>query len=128
MGYATLAGAVLCMELIEPVPVTMSQHESIIAGETYSRSSIIQQLSLLLGYLKTSCPSQTHCSVAHNVRTVIKKVLDHILNHPTVTQPVAEFEGFDFAGSWDHFSYFSALDNFDWLMEERGIEEPPDIL
>ncbi|KLO79029.1 uncharacterized protein LW93_4352 [Fusarium fujikuroi] len=123
MGYATLAGAVLCMELIEPIPVTIPAHDSIIAGEAYSRSSIIQQLSLLLGYLKTSCPSQTHCSVAHNVRGVIKKVLDHILNNPTLTQPVAELGGIDFAGSWDHFSYFSALDNFDWLMEERGIDE-----
>jgi hypothetical protein len=123
MGYATLAGAVLCMELIDPAPVTMSAHDSIIAGETYSRSSIIQQLSLLLGYLKTSCPSQTYCSVAHSVRGVIKKVLDHILNNPTVGQPVAEFEAMDFAGNWDHFLYFSASDNFDWLMEERGIEE-----
>ncbi|KAF5561442.1 transcription factor [Fusarium phyllophilum] len=128
MGYATLAGAVLCMELIEPVPETMPPHDSIIAGETYSRSSIIQQLSLLLGYLKTSCPSQTHCSVAHNVRGVIKKVLDHILNNPTVTQPVAELEGIDFAGSWDHFSYFSVLNNFDWLMEESGIDEQPAML
>ncbi|KAF5622012.1 hypothetical protein F25303_12195 [Fusarium sp. NRRL 25303] len=123
MGYATLAGAVLCMELIEPTPVIMPAYDGIIAGETYSRSSIIQQLSLLLGYLKTSCPSQTHCSVAHNVRGVIKKILDHILNNPTVTQPVAELGAIDFAGSWDHFSYFSALDNFDWLMEDRGIEE-----
>ncbi|KAF5648974.1 transcription factor [Fusarium sp. NRRL 52700] len=123
MGYATLAGAVLCMELIEPAPVTISARDSIIAGETYSRSSIIQQLSLLLGYLKTSCPSQTECSVAHNVRGVIKKVLDHILNNSVVAQTVAEFEGIDFAGSWDHFSYFSALDNFDWLVEEHGIDE-----
>ncbi|CZR48908.1 uncharacterized protein FPRO_12349 [Fusarium proliferatum ET1] len=128
MGYATLAGAVLCMELIEPTPVIMPAHDSITAGETYSRSSIIQQLSLLLGYLKTSCPSQTHCSVAHNVRGVIKKVLDHILNNPTLTQPVAELGGIDFAGSWDHFSYFSALDNFDWLMEERGIDEQSGML
>ncbi|KAF5981912.1 transcription factor [Fusarium coicis] len=128
MGYATLAGAVLCMELIDPTPVTMPAHDSIIAGETYSRSSIIQQLSLLLGYLKTSCASQTHCSVAHNVQGVIKKVLDHILNNSTVTQPVAEAEGIDFAGSWDHFSYLSALDNFDWLMGERGIEEQSGIL
>ncbi|KAH7151033.1 hypothetical protein DER46DRAFT_628921 [Fusarium sp. MPI-SDFR-AT-0072] len=128
MGYATLAGAVLCMELIEPVPVTISPQDSLIAGETYSRSSIIQQLSLLLGYLKTSCPSQTHCSVAHNVRGVIKKVLDHILNNQTVTQPAVEFGGLEFGGNWDHFSYFSALDNFDWLMEERGIEETSGML
>ncbi|KAF4439092.1 hypothetical protein FACUT_4446 [Fusarium acutatum] len=70
MGYATLAGAVLCMELIEPAPVTIPTHDSIIA----------------------------------------------------------EFQGVEFAGSWDHFSYFSALDNFDWLMEERGIDEQSGIL
>ncbi|KAF5552624.1 transcription factor [Fusarium mexicanum] len=128
MGYATLAGAVLCMELIDPVAVNMSPEDSIIACETYSRSSIIQQLSLLLGYLKTSCPSQTHCSVAHNARGVIKKVLDHILNNPTLTQPVVELGELDFAGGWDHFSSFSVLDNFDWLMEERVIEETSGLL
>ncbi|KAF5973525.1 hypothetical protein FBULB1_8271 [Fusarium bulbicola] len=128
MGYATLAGAVLCMELIDPVAVTMPPEDSTIAGETYSRSSIIQQLSLLLGYLKTSCPSQTHCSVAHNARGVIKKVLDHILNNPALTQPVVELGELDFAGGWDHFSSFSVLDNFDWLIEERGIEETSGLL
>ncbi|KAF5243408.1 hypothetical protein FANTH_8230 [Fusarium anthophilum] len=128
MGYATLAGAVLCMELIDPVAVAMSPEDSIIAGEAYSRSSIIQQLSLLLGYLKTSCPSQTHCSVAHNARGVIKKVLDHILNNPTLTQPVVELGELDFASGWDHFSSFSVLDNFDWLVEERGIEETSGLL
>ncbi|KAF5606485.1 general amidase [Fusarium subglutinans] len=62
MGYATLAGAILCMELIDPVA------------------------------------------------------------------PVVELGELDFAGGWDHFSSFSMLDNFDWLMEERGIEETSGLL
>jgi hypothetical protein len=36
---------------------------------------------------------------------------------------MVEFGGLEFGGNWDYFSSFSALDNFDWLMEERGIEE-----
>ncbi|KAF4456672.1 hypothetical protein F53441_1228 [Fusarium austroafricanum] len=123
MGYATLAGAVLCMELLDPNPVSLSTDDELIAGETYSRSSIIQQLSLLVRYLKSSCPSQSRCSVAHNVSGVIKKVLDHVLNKPGGSQGVViGFQGFDFAADWDHSLYFNAWDNFDWLMEDRGMD------
>ena len=106
-SYATLAGAILCMELINPNPV--EDINTTIAGETYSRSSIIQQLSLLAGSLGSS---QSSTSV--KVRAVIKKVLDHILNdHRGPPMPVG-LEGFDFNADWD---IFTQLDNMDWLMD-----------
>lgn len=127
MGYATLAGAVLCMELIDPSPVSITTDaEDIIAGETYSRSSIIQQLSLLVGYLNSSGPSQPNSSVASNVRGVIKKVLDHILNNPRGPQtPIGfGFESFDFTTDWDILAQFNPLDNVDWFAdgESSGMQ------
>ncbi|KAJ4012332.1 hypothetical protein NW752_008006 [Fusarium irregulare] len=106
-SYATLAGAILCMELINPNPV--EGINATIAGETYSRSSVIQQLSLLAGSLGSS---QSSTSV--KVRAVIKKVLDHILNDPRGPPTPVGLEGFDFNADWD---IFTQLDNMDWLMD-----------
>ncbi|RFN51338.1 transcription factor [Fusarium flagelliforme] len=108
-SYATLAGAILCMELINPNPV--EDINATIADETYSRSSIIQQLSLLAGSLGSS---QSSTSV--KVRAVIKKVLDHILNDPRGPPTPVGLEGFDFNADWD---IFTQLDNMDWLMDEN---------
>lgn len=121
MGYATLAGAVLCMELIDPNPTTMATDDDTIAGETYSRSSIVQQLSLLVGFLNSSRLSQPNSSVA-SVRGVIKKVLDHILNNTTRPQTVLGLENFDF--TWDNFAQFNPLDNVGWLTADRDMFEP----
>ena len=120
MGYATLAGAVLCMELIDSNPMNIATpDEDIIAGEIFSRSSIVQQLSLLVGYLNSSGPSRSSSSVASNVRDVIKKVLDHILNNPRGPQTPIGFglESFDFTTDWDVFAQFNTLDNVDWFAE-----------
>ena len=120
MGYATLAGAVLCMELIDPNPVSFAPQDGIIAGETYSRSSIIQQLSLLVGYLTSLGPAQPSSSVA-SVRGIIKKVLDHILNNPGGPQTPITLEGFDF--TWDVLSQFNPLDSVDWFTQDRDMLE-----
>ncbi|KAJ4245720.1 hypothetical protein NW762_013844 [Fusarium torreyae] len=120
MGYATLAGAVLCMELIDPIPVSATPSADVIAGETYSRSSIIQQLSLLVGYLNSSGPSQPRNSVAHNVRDVIKKVLDHILNNVGGPGAPLGSDNFDFAIDWETFMELSSLDDVNWFTQSQG--------
>lgn len=120
MGYATLAGAVLCMELIDPNPVSIFTDDDLIAGETYSRSSIIQQLSLLVGYLSSLGPSQPNSSVA-SVRGVIKKVLDHILNNTGDPQAPIQLESYDF--TWDILSQFNPLDSVDWFSQGRDMLE-----
>lgn len=50
IGYAALAGAVLCMELVNPNPTNITIDGDLIDGEDYSRSSIIQQLGLLVAF------------------------------------------------------------------------------
>ncbi|EHK42515.1 hypothetical protein TRIATDRAFT_137434, partial [Trichoderma atroviride IMI 206040] len=80
IGYAAPAGAVLCMELVDPNPMDITIDGDLIAGEEYSRSSIIQQLSLLVGFLNAPGLSHPNGSVSSGVRSVIKKVLDYVLN------------------------------------------------
>jgi hypothetical protein len=118
MGYAAPAGAVLCMELIDPNPVDMTCEEEIVAGEVYSKSSIIQQLSLFVGYLRSSYPSQGEGFVAADVRGTIKRVLDHVLN---ARRPQAEMnlDNFDLAANWDNFAQFSPLSTINWFNENR---------
>jgi hypothetical protein len=123
MGYATLAGAVLCLELMDSDPVIIAPGNNVIAGETYSRSSIIQQLSLLVGCLNATSSSQPNSSISQNIRAVIKKVLDHILNNPSIPPAAMGFEGFDFTTDWDSLAQFNLLDDFDWLSQDREMED-----
>lgn len=124
MGYATLAGAVLCMELMNPNPVTTTiSEEGPIAGELYSRSSIIQQLSLLAGYLKPAGLSRTNSPVASNIRAVIKKVLDHVLNNNGVSEPSTALGGSSLPSDWDLFSELDPWTAAHWLMEDHFMQD-----
>lgn len=113
-GYASLAGAVLCKELMHSDPVSMATDEIIILGEDYSRSSIIQQLSLLVGYLSSSVAASSRGSVAPNIRGIIKKVLDHILNARGSQTPTG-LGNFDFETDWDMFVEYNPIDDVNWL-------------
>lgn len=123
MGHAAPAGAVLCLDLVDPNPVENVADGHAIAGETYSRSSIIQQLSILVGFLNSSGPSQPNYCVASNAKSVIKKVLDHVLNqrmqHQTPTGP----EYFDSASGWESFAQFNPLDDISWFGQDWITEE-----
>ena len=94
-----------------------------IAGETYSRSSVIQQLSLLLGCLNSLGPSKPAETAAPNIKRVIKKVLDHVLNSSGPVQTSSDMDSLDFTLDWNTFAQFNPLDNMDWLTESWGLEE-----
>ncbi|KAL6899963.1 hypothetical protein GGI43DRAFT_405931 [Trichoderma evansii] len=115
IGYAAPAGAVLCMELVDPSPMDITIDGGLIAGEDYSRSSIIQQLSLLVGFLNAPGLSHPNTSVASGVRRVIKKVLDYVLNPTRRPQNPMSSESFDLISDWDGFAQFSSLDNINWF-------------
>lgn len=123
IGYAAPAGAVLCMELVDPNPMNITIDGDLIAGEDYSRSSIIQQLSLLVGFLNAPDFSHPNSSVASGVRSVIKKVLDYVLNPTKRLQTPMGSEGFGFISDWDGFAQFGSLDNVNWFSQEWGRED-----
>lgn len=108
------------MELVDPNLVNITTNDYIIAGETYCRSSIIQQLSLLMGFLNWSSPAQPNSSIATKLRGVIKKVLDHVLNHTRRPQtPVV-----DVTTHWGNFGQFNLMDGINWFSQDWGTEEP----
>lgn len=135
MSYGAPGGGVLCMELLNPTlprPIPYLSPSS----PRITRSAIIQQLSLLVGFLGWVGPSAPNADLTASCKTVIQSVLDHTLNGPPAPQQGAGgsgsgsgsgnyggggggtlpfFEGFD-PGQIDFG--FDLLGTFDWLNPE----------
>ncbi|KAF5000456.1 hypothetical protein FGRMN_1787 [Fusarium graminum] len=108
MAFAVPGGGILCQELLQPT--FQGRHPK---DSRLSRSSIIQQLSLLVGFLDWVHPSAPNGDLCASCKTVIQRVLDYHLNDPT-----------NDVGSLEHFSSdlarplnfkFELLNTFDWL-------------
>jgi hypothetical protein len=119
MSYAAPASGILCTELLNPASSRGA------AASPITRSNIIQQLSLLFGFLDWVGPSAPNVDLCGIVKRVIKHVLDEALN---VSADAPAPGLLDEAGGWDagfsadlndYFS-FDLLDTFDWLRGERG--------
>lgn len=119
MAYAAPAGGILCNELLRP-----SQQHSHATGVT--RSSIIQQLSLLNGFLDWVSPAAPNGDLCSSCKAVIQHVLDHALNAPLQgsSDTVAE-NTFDFnlnlssdIDSINGYFNFDLLDTYEWLRPE----------
>lgn len=77
-----------------------------------SRSSIIQQLSLLVGFLDWVTPSAPNGDLCTDSKTVIQRVLDHHLN--SLADPGRVAEELDWGLNQPDFN-FELLDTFDWM-------------
>lgn len=116
MAYAAPAGGILCNELLGP-----PQKHNHVSG--MSRSSIIQQLSLLSGFLDWVSPSASNGALCGSCKAVIQHVLDYALNAPpqgssnTATEYSFDFN-LDLSSDIDaingHFN-FDLFDTYDWL-------------
>lgn len=108
MAFAVPGGGILCQELLRPT--FQGRHPK---DSRLSRSSIVQQLCLLVGFLDWVHPSAPNGDLCASCKTVIQRVLDYRLNDPM-----------DEVGSLEHFSSglagrlnfkFELLNTFDWL-------------
>ncbi|OTA98882.1 hypothetical protein M426DRAFT_325631 [Hypoxylon sp. CI-4A] len=107
MAYAVPAGGILCLELLKPT-LHIRPH----ADPRITRSSIIQNLSLLVAYLDWVSPSGPNGDLCNDAKSVIQRVLDQTLNAASsVYEPSAGFE-WDFSTQLDF--NFDLLDTFDW--------------
>ncbi|TLD17301.1 uncharacterized protein PgNI_00180 [Pyricularia grisea] len=87
ISYAAPASGVLCMELLQPLRQHASDKHSI------SRSNIIQQLSLLVGFLDWIDMSAPNARLCCAVKETIERVLAQVLNKPCQPcQPVMRTE------------------------------------
>lgn len=107
MAYAVPGGGILCLELLKPT-LHIRPHRD----PRITRSSIIQKLSLLVGYLNWVSPSGPNGDLCNDAKSVIQRVLDQTLNAaPSVHEPSAVFN-WDFSTQVDFD--FDLLDTFDW--------------
>jgi hypothetical protein len=108
MGHGAPAGGILCKELQKP-----SFRGAHPLDAQITRSSIIQKLSLLVGFLDWVDPLAPNADLCKDCKTVIQLVLDEALNDSPPSgadQLDFEFPGLDFN--------FDLMDSFDWLSAE----------
>jgi hypothetical protein len=108
MGYAAPGGGILCLELLRP-----TLHGAHPDYPKLSRSSIIQQLSLLVGFLGWVQPSAPNADLCVDCKAVIQGVLDYSLNN----MAGESLETLDWERLQLDFN-FDLLDTFDWMHPE----------
>lgn len=89
LNFGASGGGILCMELLRP---------SFFGGAhprnpAITRSSIIQQLSLLVGFLEWVSPRTSNSGMCLTCRSIIQRVLDHALNNGVGAAAVQQNEG-----------------------------------
>lgn len=111
MAHAAPAGGILCLELLNPTFPGKHPRDSRI-----TRSSIIQNLSLLVGFLDWVRPSAPNGDLCMDCKVIIQRVLDHTLNGSINDDSPRAALACDFPEPLDF--NFELLDTFDWLHTE----------
>ncbi|KAM0250692.1 hypothetical protein ACHAQJ_008526 [Trichoderma viride] len=107
MAFATPSGGILCMELLNPTNKGANHPKN----PSITRSAIIQQLSLLIGFLEWIDPSRPNGDMCMTTSTVMRRVLDHVLNAANENiswQP-------DTLDDMQLDFNFELFDTFDWM-------------
>ncbi|KAF5027098.1 hypothetical protein F66182_810 [Fusarium sp. NRRL 66182] len=108
MAFAVPGGGILCLELLRP-----TFHGKHPKDSRLSRSSIVQQLSLLVGFLDWVHPSAPNGDLCASCKIVIERVLDYRLNNPMNSAGSPENFNSGLAGRLNFG--FELLNTFDWL-------------
>ncbi|EHK25749.1 uncharacterized protein TRIVIDRAFT_114907, partial [Trichoderma virens Gv29-8] len=108
MAHAAPAGGILCLELLNPT--FTGKHPK---DPRITRSSIIQNLSLLVGFLDWVRPSAPNGDLCMDCKVIIQRVLDHTLNGSVDGHSPRASLAYDFPEPLDF--NFELLDTFGWL-------------
>ncbi|EXK24027.1 hypothetical protein FOMG_19228 [Fusarium oxysporum f. sp. melonis 26406] len=111
MAYAAPGGGILCLELLRP-----TFHGIHPDCAELSRSTIIQKLSLLIGFLDWVRPPAPNADLCADCKAVIQGVLEHNLNAPLAGG--GALETLDWGMPMQLDFNFDLLDTFDWLRAE----------
>jgi hypothetical protein len=127
MNYAAPGGGILSMELLRPT--FAGPHHP--WDPSLTRSSIIQQLVLLVGFLDWIGPDAANAELCASCRIVIQRVLDHTFSHSGIittghdeTYPPRQEEAManiaipGQVNGEDAFFGFDLLDTFSWLKDD----------
>jgi hypothetical protein len=128
--YGVPSSGVLCVELLKQIKLgSDTPHVPILP-----RSEIVQNLSLLIGFLEWVRPAAGNYQLCMRMRQIIKRILDQILNPtfpPSQQEPIKEqlqqqqfdmtnptatsvVDAFD-ASVFEPGNYDDGLDNLEWL-------------
>ncbi|UKZ91745.1 uncharacterized protein TrAFT101_006715 [Trichoderma asperellum] len=107
MAFATPSGGILCMELLNS-----SFKGSHPKNSSITRSNIIQQLSLLIGFLEWIDPSRPNGTMCVTTSAVMRRVLDHVLNAGSENMSWQPDNTLDDMQLDFNFELF---DTFDWI-------------
>lgn len=125
VSYACPAAGVLCSELLQPDALLLRPGEI----SCLRRSDVVQQLSLLCGFLSSIGSGAPNASLWTTVKDVISRVLEQTLNAPPTTS-LPSLQNDDVGYGVDFFSdllisddfgdmfAFELLDTFEWLRHE----------
>jgi len=139
MIWGVPSSGVLCVELLKRLKNPRGPHPKL------KRSEIVQNLSLLIGFLEWVRPAAGNYQLCTRMRLIIKRILDQILDPspPASMPPIQQSQSsgpleitdtteggtldiigpFDTAvpnpGAFDLSSYDNEVDNLDWL---NGID------
>ncbi|KAI0148657.1 hypothetical protein GGR57DRAFT_505123 [Xylariaceae sp. FL1272] len=118
MAFGVPAGGILCQELLKP---TVHNDPRI------TRSSIIQKLSLLVGFLDWIKPSAPNGDLCGKCKMIIKHVLDQALNAPATGFTSAEGFAFDWDLSTQVDFDFDLLDTFGWTRSDFSLSQQSNV-
>ena len=126
MCWGVPSSGVLCVELLKQ----MKQPAGTPHFPILPRSEIVQNLSLLIGFLEWVRPAAGNYQLCGRMRQMIKRILDQVLNpSPPVSQnsvrevPQQDLDGQGMtdvvepycASNFDPGNYDEGLENLDWL-------------
>ncbi|KAI9150056.1 glycoside hydrolase family 2 protein [Paramyrothecium foliicola] len=113
MAYAAPGSGILCQELLQPT-FSGVHHKN----PQLTRSNIVQQLSLLVGFLDWLPRTAPNWEVCEACKRVIQRVLDHHLNGTAEHGGVAASDPSQW-GFLDQPEFgFELLDTFDWMHQD----------
>lgn len=110
VAYAAPGGGILCQELLRPT--FFGVHP---LNPALSRSSIVQQLSMLVGFLNWVGPGSPNRVMCRDCETVIQRVLDEHLNASRTENANLGPLGPGFPRSLGF--RFELLNTFEWLSD-----------
>ena len=119
LTFAVPPSGTLCVELLK-----QAKHPGS-SSLMFSKSEIIQNLSLLVAFLDWVKPSAPNAELCHRVKEILSRVLDQVLNSNPVTTPSTEPVS-GMIGNWslelpndfllfEDFGNVDLMGTFDWL-------------
>lgn len=123
MCYAAPAAGVLCKDLLRrnADPATLRHIGN--NSPAFTKSNLIQQLSMLVGFLDWIGTSSSNSKICVNIKKAIRQALDQTLNEgmPQNAERVSVLNEFEIESMADvnDFFNFELLHTFDWLWSEN---------